>query len=233
MIPELAPLFRGPLEEIGATLFVDDGTAPRDSLAALLAADRLAAELARFAARYAEPEPRAVASQWSKLYFTRLAVPAMVAAIAADWRLPLAPERLGVVLDGQGGIAAFSLPHAGAAQPAAQARQRFGFLVDAHLPLVVDSLARASGLSRRVLWSNAGNLIETVVERCAELLGDEHPGVRHGRELLAGRRFAEGDANPLFEPVRYMADGTRLRRVCCIRYLIPALAYCKTCPLER
>ncbi|WP_371348899.1 (2Fe-2S)-binding protein [Ancylobacter sp. IITR112] len=59
------------------------------------------------------------------------------------------------------------------------------------------------------------------------------PGLRHGRKLLARRRLASGAANPLAEPVRYLADGTRQRRVCCLRHLVPALAYCGTCPLDR
>lgn len=98
---------------------------------------------------------------------------------------------------------------------------------------MIDSLARASGLTRRVLWSNAGNLFERVIGHCAQLLGEAHPGVRQGRELLARRRLVAGAINPLAEPVRYLADGTRQRRVCCLRYLIPTLPYCETCPLDR
>lgn len=233
MIEPLAPLFRGALEEIGDALIVDDGREALEPLDTFLQGDRLAAALARFGGSYEQPEPRAVASQWSKLYFSRLLVPATAAAIAADWRLPLDPRRLRVVLDAQGGVATVALPHAGAASPAGDAEERFGFLVTEHLPEVIDSLARASGLTRRVLWSNAGNLFERVVGHCAQSLGEAHPGVRQGREMLARRRFAAGTANPLAEPVRYLADGTRQRRVCCLRYLIPALPYCGTCPLDR
>ena len=233
MIEPLAPLFRGALEEIGDALIVDDGREALEPLDALLQPDRLAAELARFASRYEQPEPRAVASQWSKLYFSRLLVPATAAAIAADWRLPLDPRQLRVALDAEGGVATVALPHAGAASPAGDAEERFGFLVTEHLPPVIDSLARASGLTRRVLWSNAGNLFERVIGHCAQLLGETHPGVQQGREVLARRRLADGTANPLAEPVRYLPDGTRQRRVCCLRYLIPTLLYCGTCPLDR
>ncbi len=76
MIEPLAPLFRGALEDIGDALFVDDGRGSLEPLVALLQAERLDAVLARFAARYEQPEARAVASQWSKLYFSRLLVPA-------------------------------------------------------------------------------------------------------------------------------------------------------------
>lgn len=94
MIEPLAPLFRGELEDIGAALIVDDGREALEPLDALLQGDRLGAALARFGGRYEQPEPRAVASQWSKLYFSRLLVPATAAAIAADWRLPLdSPSR--------------------------------------------------------------------------------------------------------------------------------------------
>lgn len=233
MIEPLAPLFRGALEEFGDALIVDDGREALEPLDALRRGDRLAAELGRFGGRYERPEPRAVASQWSKLYFSRLLVPATAAAIAADWRLPLAPRGIRVGLDAQGGVATLALPHAGAASVPGDTEERFGFLVTEHLPPLIDSLARASGLTRRVLWSNAGNLFERVVGHCAQLLGEAHPGVRHGRELLARRRLAAGAANPLAEPVRYLPDSTRQRRVCCLRYLIPALPYCETCPLDR
>ncbi|UOK73567.1 siderophore-iron reductase FhuF [Ancylobacter polymorphus] len=233
MIEPLAPLFPGALEEFGDALIVYDGRAALEPLDALLRSDRLAAELARFGERYEQPEPRAVASQWSKLYFSRLLVPATAAAIAADWHLPLAPRGMRVALDAQGGVATFALPHAGTASAPGDTEERFGFLVTEHLPPVIDSLARASGLTRRVIWSNAGNLFERVIGHCAQLLGEAHPGVQQGRELLARRRFANGAANPLAEPVRYLADGTRQRRVCCLRYLIPTLPYCGTCPLDR
>ena len=233
MIEPLAPLFRGELEDIGAALIVDDGREALEPLDALLQGDRLGAALARFGGRYEQPEPRAVASQWSKLYFSRLLVPATAAAIAADWRLPLDSRGMRVALEAEGGVAIFALPHAGAASAASDAEERFGFLVTQHLPPVIDSLARASGLTRRVLWSNAGNLFERVIGHCAQLLGEAHPGVRQGRELLARRRLVAGAINPLAEPVRYLADGTRQRRVCCLRYLIPTLPYCETCPLDR
>lgn len=233
MIEPLAPVFRGALEEIGDALIVDDGREALEPLDALLQPDRLVAVLACFGRRYEQPEPSAVASQWSKLYFSRLLVPATAAAIAADWRLPLDPRGIRVGLDAQGGVATVALPHAGAASVPGDTEERFGFLVTEHLPPVIDSLARASGLTRRVLWSNAGNLFERVVGHCAQLLGEAHPGVRQGWELLARRRFANGAANPLAEPVRYLADGTRQRRVCCLRYLIPTLPYCGTCPLDR
>ena len=233
MIEPLAWLFRGPLEDVGATLSVDDGRGSLEPLAALLRAERLEAVLALFATRYEKPEPRAVASQWSKLHFSRLLVPATAAAIAADWRMPLAPERLGVALDAQGGVAAFTLPDPGTACPSRDAQERFGFLIEEHVPALIDAIARASGLSRRVLWSNAGNLFENVVSRCSGVLGEAHVGVRHGREILARPRLAAGGTNPLAAPVRYQPDGTRLRRVCCLRYLIPSLPYCHTCPLQR
>lgn len=233
MIEPLVSLFQGPLADVGATLCVDDGRGSLEPLAALLRVERLGSVLAVFAAQYEQPEARAVASQWSKLYFSRLLVPATAAAVVADWRLPLAPEHLRVTLDAQGGIAAFALPHPGKACSSRDAEERFGFLVEEHLPPVIDSISRVSGLTRRVLWSNAGNLFENVISRCSGVLGEAHVGVRHGREMLARRRLAAGGTNQLAEPVRYPSNGTRLRRVCCLRYLIPSLPYCGTCPLER
>jgi ferric iron reductase protein FhuF len=56
------------------------------------------------------------------------------------------------------------------------------------------------------------------------------------RALLASRDWPGRRTNPLLEPVRYVEhDGERkrLRRVCCICYLMPSHGYCSNCPLVK
>jgi ferric iron reductase protein FhuF len=50
------------------------------------------------------------------------------------------------------------------------------------------------------------------------------------RDLLARPSLADGARNPLFAPVRYVAD-RRVRRVCCLKYLTPEQKLCGVCPL--
>ncbi|UXR95060.1 hypothetical protein FY157_25450 (plasmid) [Agrobacterium tumefaciens] len=58
-------------------------------------------------------------------------------------------------------------------------------------------------------------------------------GVADALELLESPHMADGSRNPLFRPIlyrQYEGKPKRLRRICCIRYLINGLDYCKTCP---
>ncbi|WP_092160080.1 (2Fe-2S)-binding protein [Bosea sp. CRIB-10] len=76
-------------------------------------------------------------------------------------------------------------------------------------------------------------MFDFIVRRVEQVVG-ARPPVADALTLMAARRLPDGRPNRLFDPVRYpeYKDGpTRLRRVCCIRYLIPELGYCSTCPL--
>ncbi|WP_332302870.1 siderophore-iron reductase FhuF [Rhizobium sp. GR12] len=233
MIPELAGLFLGDLAPVGAGLVVNDHTRNFELVADLTQPGRLSAILERFSTFYQQPEPRAVASQWSKIYFSKLIVPSVAASLMLDWRLALDVDETGVILDELGRPEAFCLRHAGLAITPRTAEERFSFVIDAHIAPVISAIARVSGLSRKVLWSNAGNIVENVLSYC-EKSAPAKISVEQARVLLGARRLSDGEANPLFEPVRYPElDGAKVRkrRVCCIRYLIPSLAYCKTCPL--
>lgn len=229
--------FTGPLAELADNFFlISEATTDFEPALQIFNQDRLDTILKSFAKRYDEPEPRAVASQWSKLYFSRLILPTAAAAILFDWQLRLDLSNICIALDDDGGNIRFGLPSKGIQNAANNSRGRFSFLVDDHLRQVIPVLSDVSGLPRKVLWSNAGNILENVFQRSAALLGPEHQGVRDGQYCLAARRFEDGSLNPLFEPVRYVdnkSEVQRKRRICCLRYFIPSLSICKTCPLER
>lgn len=237
MIKVLGDQFTGPLAELAETLFLMVETAPDfEPALSIFTASRLDSVLKKFSTRYGEPEPRAVASQWSKLYFSRLILPAAAAVILFDWKLELDLSTMRIALDDDGGNMRFGLRSKGTKQTPLNSKDRFSFLVDAHLSHVIPILSEVSGLPRKVLWSNAGNILETVVQRCTAFQGPEHQGVRDGQHYLATRRFDDNSLNPLFEPVRYTchnAEKQRKRRICCLRYFIPSLSVCKTCPLEK
>ncbi|WP_407977168.1 siderophore-iron reductase FhuF [Brucella pseudogrignonensis] len=237
MIKIFEEQFKGQFAELADHFFlIDEIATDFEPALQIFHPDRLDSILKSFAKRYEEPEPRAVASQWSKLYFARLILPAAAAAILFDWQLRLDLSNICIALDDDGGNIRFGLPSKGIQDAVNNSRERFSFLVDDHLRHVIPVLSDVSGLPHKVLWSNAGNIVENVVQRSAALLGPEHQGVRDGQDCLATRRFEDGSLNPLFEPVRYVdnkSDVQRKRRICCLRYFIPSLSICKTCPLER
>ncbi|WP_454856420.1 siderophore-iron reductase FhuF [Rhizobium binxianense] len=236
MIPSLAPLFSGELEALGDHLVLADDERAHLPCSALLEMDRIKALLQRFGENYPEPEPRAVASQWSKWYFSRLVTPALAANIVMNRKLPVRFGETNVILSEDGRATAFRLRDEGSSFTPADYGERFADLVDGHLAILIAALSGASGLSSKVLWANAGNVFENVIRHCANMLGEEHAGVLHGRQLLSERLWRDKRPNRIFEPVRYVPAGgmtLRKRRVCCIRYLIPSLSLCKTCPLEK
>ncbi len=185
---------------------------------------------------FAGVEMQAVATQWSKWHFSVLVPPVLIASIVADWHLPTDLAQTGIVLSPDHRTAAVRLPGAGERREVTDAHERFAMLIDGHLGAADRGApARASGLPAKVLWSNAGNIAESIVGECAARLGADHPGVVHARALFAAKSLADGSRNPLFEPIRPFPrpHPARRRRICCLRYRIAALPLCKTCPLDR
>lgn len=236
MTNALAPLLDGPLASLKPKLaYADD---PREAVRGVDLTDGaiLRALLARFGAAYPGEDRRAVASLWSKWLFAVVLEPVLATNMLADWALPVGLGDIGLILTADGRAEALKLGHVGAAFRPASAERRFAALIDDHLALVIAALARETGITPRVLWSNAGNYVEHAVATAGRSASAACPGVIHGQELLASRARPDGRPNPLFAPVYYLdAQGRtgRRRRICCIRYLIPGQKYCGTCPIVR
>ncbi|CUX53298.1 siderophore-iron reductase FhuF [Rhizobium oryzihabitans] len=203
-------------------------------LAELLEPRRFERLLRNYGRRHGrDPVYEAVASEWSKRYFASIVKPAVAAAILADWRVPLTPEKISLEVNDDGDIVSVRLSSFGGPVAAASPEERFDFLVRDNLAVVVSAIADASGLSRNVLWSNAGNMFEGTARSCEALLQSRTSGLDHAFGLLETSRLSDGTRNPLHRPIVYPIkdDGPkRLRRVCCIRYLLETLDYCATCP---
>ncbi|HSP30993.1 MAG TPA: siderophore-iron reductase FhuF [Halomonas sp.] len=70
----------------------------------------------------------------------------------------------------------------------------------------------------------------------------EHPLVNRealeaAKALLEARTLPNGKRNPLFQPVRHFQpkgseEVKRVRKLCCLRYLLEEFDTCGTCPLE-
>lgn len=234
---ELDELFSGPLERFGgALLLAEDG---RESFAgdAFLEPATLRGLMARGRPHFAAEDLRAVATLWSKHYFVRLLLPVLCATLLGQRALPLRIESLRVLVDEQGRPQAFCLPHAGQPLAASAAGEGLLSLLNDNLAPFIDALSACSGLTGKVLWSNAGNYFEAALRQLAGLV-DAPASLAAGETLLQARWLPDGRRNPLFEPVRYVAaehtDGItriwRKRRLCCIRDLLPDVELCPNCP---
>lgn len=236
MIPSLAPLFTGPLAEHGEKLQLR--SQPRNDVpgSRFFQPDDFNAFVDRLQLRYQTDERLALVSLWSKWYFSTFLAPVMAANLLQQLDLPMALEDIGIQLGADDRPLALHLAHAGRPLPRCTAFERFHGLIEGHLEPVIKTLVSASQASPRLFWSNAGNTFEFVTSRI-----DLHPlanahSTAPAREILGTRLRPDGRRNPLFAPVQYQDIGEgepqRLRRICCIRYRLPGVGYCSSCPLD-
>jgi ferric iron reductase protein FhuF len=193
---------------------------------------------AKFAHGWTHPEPRAVATQFSKYWFRAVIPPVLVCAAADRAAATVAPGHLRLDTDASG------IPHLLAAddpaigQAAADGDAVLEGLFAQHLDPVVALLAACSGLAPRVFWSNAGNVVAWYLDNLRT-----QPATAAGAARLSAcwsdaerhPRFA--GTNPLHMPYATPdvadAPATRRRRICCARYLSDDCGLCETCPLSR
>ncbi|MCE0463338.1 siderophore-iron reductase FhuF [Pseudomonas uvaldensis] len=236
MIPSLAPLFTGPLADHGEKLQLRSH--PRTDVPGerFFQPGHFNAFVDELQTRYKTDERLALVSLWSKWYFSTFLAPVMAANLLQHWDLPLALGDTGIQLGNDARPQALHLSHAGHPLPPGTAFERFHTLIEDHLEPVIEILVSASRASPRLFWSNAGNTFEFVTSRI-----DLHPlanahSTAPAREILNARLRPNGRRNPLFAPVHYQEIGEdepqRLRRICCIRYRLPGVGYCSSCPLD-
>jgi ferric iron reductase protein FhuF len=235
MIPAFAKLFSGDLAVYADRFVLAHERPPACPGTDLADPERLAMLLARFGARrYPGGDRRAVASLWAKQHFATLLPPFLAIALLAEHEIDIGLDTIGCSFSDEGVTQSIHLADAGRPAQPSEPFRRFLPLIDGHLTPVIAALAATSGVSRKVLWSNAGNMFDFIVRRIERAIGTRPP-VADALALMAAKRLPDDRPNPLYDPVRYPGgEGpARLRRVCCIRYLIPELGYCSTCPLPQ
>lgn len=241
MIDVLAPLFRGDFEAYRDVLALADDPRPATPYDRLLAPGAFAQLQGAFGQRYSGDDRRAWASLWAKHYIVKLLPPVMGATLLLRWRLPLALAETALMVDEGHLPQGFRL--AGKGEPFAAGVsdpfELFSGLLDDHLQPLFQAIASQVKLSPKVLWSNAGNYFENLLNLMAKA-GLPSERLAPGRILLETRTRPDGSRNPLFQPVQYLphedAQGQptlrRERKVCCVRYLLPELELCGNCPLK-
>jgi ferric iron reductase protein FhuF len=236
MIASLAPLFSGPLADYGENLQLASDEQQAIAGSQLFQPDYFAEFIRDLAAQHGSDDLLALTSIWSKRYFCFLA-PAVAANLLLQRELPIALSDVGVALSAAGKPLGLHLPHEGGPLPPCSPFERFSTLIQGHLEPVIEVMASVSNASPRLFWSNAGNLFEFATTQT-----ERHPLATTGcsapaRAVLENRLRHDGRRNPLFAPVYYKDVGAsepqRLRRICCIRYRLPGIGYCSSCPLDR
>lgn len=236
-IPALAPLFTGDFEHYRDVLVLrhEDG---REAIPGreLITPEGVEYLLERYRQFQPGEDRRALLSLWSRYYFVKLIVPVVAANLVLGRELPVALDRIEVVLGESGLPEAFRLPDDGApfTNTPDGPFDRFRVLLDDNLEPLIDGWNRQVKLSRKVLWSNAAIYLEWLIRTMGEL-GLPEAMMAHGRQLVSLDTRPDGRPNPLANPVRYVeregGEPVRQRRHCCIRYRLPELALCVNCPL--
>ena len=235
MLSELATLFSGDLARY-RNVFVAAGD-PREAIsgAQFLQPQMLSELMMRFRPQFATADQRGLASIWANQYFMRLLPPVISAALLLDQRMPLRLEQLAIIV---GLPLVFKLP--GSCEPLPPPQnpfERFAHLLDDNLQPFIQALCAHTGVSAKVLWSNAGNYFEAWLGQLQKR--SEQPELLlDGQRLLSAAQRPDGSRNPLYAPIRYIdiehADGQvrpwRQRRLCCIRYVLPGVELCPNSP---
>lgn len=179
----------------------------------------------RYAATHSEgTDRRGLASIWAQYFFGVLLPPLAIAVLTADadaaadpalWRMHLSetalPERFDIAV----ATPAFATDLAA---------------FETVIAPLVESLHKASRLSRRVLWNSVGNVLEWGLTEQAKEAPALAARLRPALDLFAQERLPPGHPNPLYRPVAYVED-QRIRTVCCLRNRLPELGNCSNCPL--
>jgi ferric iron reductase protein FhuF len=164
-------------------------------------------------------------SQWSKYYFMHWLPVMLVSQLAHGWDLPLLPRETGLVLDERGIPLAVRFLEEGEEGDAQASLEPW---IASNLRPVVDALSAYGKVPAAVLWGNAGDYLESSLRRLQRLgLKNTAPA----EALLANRKLADGRPNPLYQPVRYLGDGRRERRSCCLAGQVEGIGPCAQCPL--
>jgi ferric iron reductase protein FhuF len=210
---------------------------PQDPRVAVAADELLGATMrerihARFARRFEAFDSRAVHSIWMKWYLNAFIPPVLLADILLGQSVTVALPVTRFVLSDDGRVDAIKIAGTRNSERE-EAFQRFQPLISEHFAPLIELWCERTGVTSRVYWSNVGNTFEAMLRRIEEVSGPS-PRLAEAQRLLNEPDFL-GKPNPLFAAVHYVAENgaaVRLRRVCCLQYLLPDRRFCRACPVE-
>jgi ferric iron reductase protein FhuF len=233
VIPSLAPILAGALEPYAGTLVLADDPRPGIPGPALTDPAILDALLDEAAEHIGAGDRRAQISLLCIEYVHVLMPLAVVASLLLGRTLPLRLEDISVILDDEHMPAAIRLHNDGAPWTEGDVFARFHDMIRGNLEPLIEAWAAYSGISPRVLWTNAANLYEAILRGMEKMPGAPGELIAAADALTTSTHWPDGWRNPFARPVFYRPEHPetqRWRRVCCVRYLIPIYDYCSNCP---
>jgi ferric iron reductase protein FhuF len=231
----LDELTKGEYASFARCLARPDDPRPSVLAGALLNSSVRAAISARFAKRFQDFEPRAALSIWIKWYINIILPPTLLCDLLLQLRLPLSLAHTAFIIADDARVAAVKIGAPPDDVATADPFDRFGNLIFDHFEPLIELWSVRSDVTRRVLWSNVGNTFEAMLTK-VEAVSGQKDRLDAARWVINERSWKDGRPNPLFGAVHYVRRGDaniRLRRVCCLQYLLPDRRFCKACPVEK
>lgn len=225
-------IFEGPFAGFGKT-WVQDGARPVIPLPELLCDEMLDRLLMQVYGPELMPENLPVlVSQWFKFYAMQLIPPVVVASLVKRVSWPLALDQLAFALHERGVLDGVRFE--GEAFQTSNSQdpfERFAPLLD-NLQQVIERLSAYGGLASAVLWSSAGDYLETCLRQLVQV---DAAAAGLGYRLLHERFRSDGTRNPLYNTITYkeVTNGppVRQRRSCCLSHRVDWVGRCEHCPL--
>ncbi|MEJ5065486.1 siderophore-iron reductase FhuF [Erwinia sp. MYb375] len=179
----------------------------------------------------------AVASMWSKHYLSLFSGGWLFARILYDTLLPADLKDLLLLLDADGQVTAVVVPDEGKSVAPVSTVEDFSIFFQQHIDAHFVALSAVTGVKAPVLWSNIANGVEGL-RHLLSASGYLSPEKEQAIAALFTEKFwPDGARNLMYRSVfvRRSPDGeaVKLRKGCCLRYLLPEMGYCKNCCLPQ
>lgn len=181
-----------------------------------------------FTACHGETPTIAVRSIWSKWYFTVVLPPLMSAGIWAGCSPPLELDGLRYRVTADGKVSAVGA-HDSWFEATPDPAEHFADIHQSIISPFVERYSSFSGVSKRVLWSNAGTVLDSFLDYL-ERDGDGGKPAEVLAGLIGMRLLPDRKVNKLQGAVRRNEDRERQRKICCLRYMVPDGKLCCICP---
>lgn len=176
-------------------------------------------------------EGKPLKSLWAQWYLGLLVPPLLMALVTYPRALNISPEHIQVKFHETGRAESFWLDvKEDAAATVLPLRLRVEKLISEGMKPVVDALEASGDINGKLIWANAGYLINWFLGEIKDLLSDEAvSGLRQA--CFFEKQLSDGQDNPLYRTV-VPREGLLVRRTCCQRYKLPGVQGCGDCTLK-
>ncbi|CAK9883941.1 MAG: Ferric iron reductase protein FhuF [Candidatus Erwinia impunctatus] len=177
----------------------------------------------------APAQQKALLSFWAQWYLGLLLPPMLLAVLPQMKMIDCSHHRWRVSVKDSGQPAAFWWDIREVDEgDTLSARARIELIIHQHLIPVTAAITKQGGISERLIWCNTGMLLHWFLTASADI-----PSMPCTKTLMEDifliRHLSDGHDNPFFHTLRQQA-GALQRRTCCLRYQLPDIAPCETCP---